>query len=291
MFVRVDPDELVAVADVLRSGAIEAADIGTGLWSCVQCAMPSDIRGVVDQIVGSADRALDVSAGVMSSSATDLMNRAQVARTDVLAAATVSAAAPPSGAAIIGGTPPIAMTMTNVDGSPADFSLFGPAVIGGTPPIAMTITNVDGSPADFGSFGTAVIGGTPPLAMTITNPDGTPANFGSFGPAVIGGTMLGTSGVGAMDGVMALAQVGQNMRERAQARIDAIVSNPNSSGFAVGLALNAQGRLGYGINHLLAPSVTALEDQYGPLTDSAIRSLSPYTLPPEGTIFDGLSSF
>jgi hypothetical protein len=92
VIISVDPDELLATSGVLRGCSSEAADIGSQLWSCVGCQMPGEIRGLVDQVVAAADRALDEAGVQLSLWSTDLANRAQIARTDSLTAASMAGA-------------------------------------------------------------------------------------------------------------------------------------------------------------------------------------------------------
>lgn len=269
MMIRVDPTELTTVAEMLRSCSTELADTGSSLWSCLQCPMPAELASLVDQLVAAADRALDLSALELQAGAVLLSLRAQIAHNDIVAAATLGAGGPApgplaagAGVGIVGGTSFGASIDTSASGS-----LLGPMVIGGS-----TFSSSIGSPSPGSLLGPMVVGGS-----TFSSSIGTPSGGWGTGSMIIGGGMGGGGG-GVMSGVMALAQTAQNFSERAQARIDRIVRNPASSPFEIGLALNAQAGLGWSISHQLAPSRRELEDVYGPLTESEIRSLSPYTL-------------
>ena len=60
--------------------------------------MPGEIRGLIDQVVAAADRALDEAGAQLGLWATDLANRAQVARTDSLTAASIAGVPVPTSA-------------------------------------------------------------------------------------------------------------------------------------------------------------------------------------------------
>ena len=87
MRITVDPVELLAISESLRSCATEAADVGSQLQSCACCAMPAELQPLVDDLLMGADRALGSCAGQFSNYSVDLTDRAQIAATDSLAAA------------------------------------------------------------------------------------------------------------------------------------------------------------------------------------------------------------
>jgi hypothetical protein len=270
----VDPFELNTASETLRSCAAETADIGTQLWACAQCAMPAEINATVNALVATADRVLDATAANLSLRSTDLANRAAIAANDPVAASTVATSPTTSGVwGVIGG-----MNIVGGNSGP------GFTIVGGTNPYA----------------GTSIVGGGGPFG------DGagffTGGGFSAIGTTTIGGggpfgdgsgfyTGLGTGSRrfdGPMGGVMALAQTAQNFRESAQARIDRIVRNPQTTPTEFRIAMNAQWGLGDSVSHTLAPSVSALEAQYGPLSDGQIEAISPHTLFRPTNIFAGV---
>ena len=91
MMITVDPSELIALSETLRTCAVEAAGIGSQLSACARCPMPADVQSAVDQLVVDADRALDSVATWLGAQAADLANRAQIASTDSLASALIDA--------------------------------------------------------------------------------------------------------------------------------------------------------------------------------------------------------
>lgn len=259
--------ELIEASRVLEAAAVEAADLGTQLASCVGCPMPPVVRSSVNHLIATADSVLDSIALRLHGEAVDLARRAVLAATDSLTAA-VSVDA--GGSAWFGSyIPPSTM------------------VLGGSTP-AFTVHHPDGTPAYMPTM--AVIGGTSSPSFTVVGPNGEPGYSPSM--AVIGGHSWSTPSAGsALTGVigpssgdgwglMSLARAQQTITDRAQARIDRIIANPNSSAFEIGVAMRAQGTLGDNISHILAPSRRDLENRFGyPLTDSQIRSISPFTLP------------
>ena len=315
MMITVDPTELSAASETLRSCAVEAADIGSQLWSCAQCPMPADIQPLVDGLVGATDRALDSVAARLGTFSVDLANRAQIATTDSLAAASV-AVDPNSqlAATLTGGT----LLGTSVIGGAND-SLFGGftvvqpdgTVIDPTWMAGMTTVSTVGGPNDslFGGFtvvqpdGTVIdptwmtgmtttttIGGNNDSlfgGFTITNPDGSVVDptwmAGMTKMSVIGAPdYTGTP----MSGILALAQASDNLQQDSRNRINAIVNNPLASAEAVRVALNANSHLGDGTAHLLAPSRSELEASVGhALTDSEIKMMSPNTIMEPVNIF------
>ena len=96
MLIMLDPTEMIAASETLRSCAIETAAIGSQLRGCACCPMPAAFQSVVDELVTVADRALDTVAARLGTAAADLTNRAQIAATDSLAAAASAVGANPS---------------------------------------------------------------------------------------------------------------------------------------------------------------------------------------------------
>lgn len=271
----VDPFELNAASETLRSCAAETADIGTQLWACAQCAMPAEINATVNALVATADRVLDATAANLGLRSTDLANRAAIAANDPVAAATVATSPATAGVwSVIGG-----MNIVGGNSGP-DFT-----IVGGTNPYAGT-SIVGGGGGPFGDGAGFFTGGGFSAIGTTTIGGG-----GPFGDGSGFYTGLGTGSRrndGPMGGVMALAETAQNFRERAQARIDRIVRNPQSTPTDIRIAMNAQSGLGDALSHSIAPSVSALETQFGPLSDGQIDAISPHTLFRPTNIFAGV---
>ncbi len=170
MRVTVDPLELMTMAVALGTSAVEVADVGTSLHSCVDCSMPPDIRHKVDQIVATIDTVLDTSASVLRAEAADLAQRSLIATNDSLAAASLATA--PTPVSTVGGSHFGAVTITNIDGSPAapmpSVATVGGSAVGSPVMVPSTVlTDV------------STVGGswTPGLAITLVNPDGTPSTM------------------------------------------------------------------------------------------------------------------
>jgi hypothetical protein len=275
----VDPIELNVASETLRSCAAETADIGSQLWACAQCAMPPDLEAAINNIVSTGDRVLDGTAAVFQVRATDLANRAAIAANDPIAATSVATS--PATAGVWG-----VIAATTVGGGGGPFGDGGGFFTGtGFQAIATTTVGSGGGPfGDGGGFYTGF--GSNVIAATTVGGGG-----GPFGDGAGYYTGLGTGSRrydGPLGGVLALAEVGQNFRDRTQATIDAIVRNPYASPAAIQIALNAQGALGDSISHSIAPSVSELKDRYGPLSDSEINAISPHTLPRSTNLFEGL---
>jgi hypothetical protein len=280
--IMVDPAELTATAETLRSCAIESADIGSQLWACAQCAMPPAINATVNDLVAAADRALDASAAHLRARASDLTNRAAIAANDPITASSV-ATAPTTTTTSIGDI----LTGMNIvgGGSGSNFTIGGTdpwrtgAIVGGAGSFLATSGVISGS----GLLGPMVIGGGNSFSAT----SGVISGSGLLGPTVVGGGVpLG--GTGPMSGFMALAQTAQTFRERAQVRIDRIVANSSVGSPDFQIAMNAQSALGDSLSHTLAPSVRELEGRFGPLTTSQIEMISPHTLTRPVNIFEGV---
>ena len=73
--IRIDPDEMTATASVLRSLAVETAEIGRALPACCSCAMPSETESLVNQLVARADMVLDEVAARLGAEAAALTQR------------------------------------------------------------------------------------------------------------------------------------------------------------------------------------------------------------------------
>ena len=78
---------------------------------------------------------------------------------------------------------------------------------------------------------------------------------------------------------MALAEVLDKRVRLQQARIDAIVSNPNATGAEFAAAMRAQDGIGNVAATILAPSREEIEASYNTnwLPDDFIHSISPHT--------------
>lgn len=83
MRITVEPQELMNVAALLATSAVELADIGATLRSCTGCEMPAGVRSSVDNIVATADRVFDDMAVTLRGEAADLVRRAIVAAIDM----------------------------------------------------------------------------------------------------------------------------------------------------------------------------------------------------------------
>jgi hypothetical protein len=83
MRVTVDPQELMNVAALLATSAVELADIGSTLRACTGCEMPPGVRSSVDSVVATADRLFDDMAVGLRGEAADLVRRAIVAAIDM----------------------------------------------------------------------------------------------------------------------------------------------------------------------------------------------------------------
>ena len=276
MMITVDPSELIAAAETLRSCAREAADVGTQLWSCAECSMPADLQGVVDQLVVAADRALDSVAAQLDARAVDLTNRASIAINDSLVAAT--------GSTTLDGT----WTTITVGGNvtPVESLFGGTMTIGGANPDPLTITAspfdtmiVSGPTANVDAFGEIKIGN---WLDDMTHPT---ANVDAFGEIKIGnwlGDMTHPTANGSA--AMMFAASSQRLAEQNQAAINAIVSNPNSSPYALRVAHSAQDGIGYATQHILASSKQDYFNKFGYYpTDSQLGSWDPYALPDPNT--------
>lgn len=224
MMIRIDPMELVETSRVLGGAATEAADIGTQLAACVRCPMPPAVRTSVDRLVAAADAVLDSIAVQLHAEAVELARRAVIAANDSLVAATGGA----------------------VGGGPAGAFAAGSMVIGGNTSPSFTILNADGSPA----------GPMPSMAVIGGN---------SWSPPSMGSALTGVIGAPTGDGwgLMSIARMQQTFSERAQARIDQAIANPNSSPFVINLALNAQTSIGRSAGRALLPTKLDMETRAG----------------------------
>ena len=137
----------------------------------------------------------------------------------------------------------------------------GFTIVGGTNPYAGT-SIVGGGGGPFGDGG-GIFTGTGFSAIGTTTVGGGGSSFTGGGFSAIGTTTIGGGGPfgdgsgfytglgtgsrrfdGPMGGVMALAQTAQNFRESAQASIDRIVRNPQTTPAEFRIAMNAQFGLG-----------------------------------------------
>lgn len=183
MRIYIDPNEMGPASEVLQQCALELADVGSQLASCVDCPMPPAVSADVNAIISTVDVVLDRAGEALTNEAIGLVARGILAALDSLAAAsgvTLSALG------VIGGNTGAGLTITSAGGSPAAAVLAGAGVIGGNTTSGFTILNSDGSPASSLLPGVSVIGGGPSAGITITNSDGSPATLLESG--VIGGT-------------------------------------------------------------------------------------------------------
>ncbi len=303
MMIVIDPSELVAASDTLRSCAIESADIGTQLWSCAQCAMPGDIQGVVDQLVAAADRVLDEIGSQLSLRATDLANRAQIAANDSLVAANEAQALTgllPS--TVVNGVFGSAVTVLTPAGSPAESIFGGTMTIAGANPDVVSLAGspfttmtIGGNPLtglfDSWTLDSATIGGNDVSGLTAgwtldsatiggNDVSGLTAGW-TLDSATIGGNDLSrltdgwipamtTFSLGAPDrsqgtlsGVFALAQLQDNLNRDITNRVSAIAADPNSSPYALRVGFRALDAVAYTGQHTLAPSLQEVYDRNG----------------------------
>ena len=147
MRIVVDPIEMGAVSKVLQQCAVEVADIGSQLASCVDCPMPSAVAGDVNSLIATADVVLDRVGAALTNEAIGLVSRGIIAALDSLAAA--SGGPSLSGVGVIGGNSGLGMTITSADGTSAQSLLGGVGVVGGNSGLGMTILNADCSRRSF----------------------------------------------------------------------------------------------------------------------------------------------
>jgi hypothetical protein len=83
MRITIDPQELMNVAALLATSAVELADIGSTLRGCTGCEMPASLRSSVDNVVAMADRLFDDMAVGLRGEAAELVRRAIVAAIDM----------------------------------------------------------------------------------------------------------------------------------------------------------------------------------------------------------------
>lgn len=228
MMITVDPAELSAASETMRACAVEAADIGSQLGSCVGCSMPPDIRASVDHIVATVDRLLDNSGSHFSMWATDLAGRAQIALTDSMTAGSMAGgpataltvgAGAAIGMSVIGGNSFGDFSITNSAG--LDSVLSGAGVIGGNSFGGLSITSSAG--LDSVLTGAGVIGGIAPTRITFIDPATGLEAAPLLGSGVIGGGTNNSIG-------MSLTIAAENMRQRQAARLDGIRYSGVASG-------------------------------------------------------------
>jgi hypothetical protein len=287
MMITLDPTELIAVSETLRTCSNETGDIGSQLWACAQCAMPPDLQAVVDQLVVAVDRALASVGTQLLVQALDLTRRALIAVNDSQTAtmtATSSASGPAVAAeAIFGGTMVIGGTNPAGGWAPFDtMTIGGPAdalTTGWLDPMNTTVSTI-GGPAD--SLTTGWLDPMNTTVSTIGGPADSISTTGWLDPMNTTTMVIGAPDYssGPMSGIMALAEASDRMTARNQAAINAIVSDPNSSAYALKVAMNVQDSIGDNMLHQLAPSRQSLDDAAGyHLTDGEVMSISPNTLP------------
>lgn len=106
-YIRVDPDELTSIAGTWNRAASSTSEVCSGLTSCVHCALPPELSGMVGQVLASADRILQSVLTQLISEVNDLTNRAAVASSDAaLAGASTGPAlgTPSFGGSVVGGS-------------------------------------------------------------------------------------------------------------------------------------------------------------------------------------------
>jgi len=144
--IRIDPNEMTATASLLRSLAVEVAQICSEIPACCCCAMPPETELLVKQIVARLDVALDNVARDLGVEATNLSQRGGLAANDSLTTASAAATGTglyPSSITIGGG------------GTALDF---GAGVLGGGGS-APSSTTIGGGGTGLG-FGAGFIGGS-----------------------------------------------------------------------------------------------------------------------------------
>jgi len=133
--IRVDPEELQVTATVMNACAAELAELQVSLPSCLQCVIPPEIAGLVQQIVTTIGSIVGVLAQFMGNDANELVNRATTAANDSLAVATSATvgviggnSAPLDGVAVLGGSGRDYSTTDVTSGVPG----YNPGVLGGS---------------------------------------------------------------------------------------------------------------------------------------------------------------
>jgi len=246
--IRIDPNEMTATASLLRSLAVEVAQICSEIPACCCCAMPPETESLVKQIVARLDVALDNVARDLGVEATNLSQRGGLAANDSLTTASAAATGTglyPSSITIGGG------------GTALDF---GAGVLGGGGS-APSSTTIGGGGTGLG-FDAGIIGGggSAPSSTTIGG----------------GGTGLGF-GAGFIGGSWGPGEAG----EKEQARI--ISGSPPIQG--MGKAWEIGNFAGYGsIHNSQIPSRSSVENSPGgghPITLADYENRYPQVKPPK----------
>ena len=247
--IRIDPNEMTATASLLRSLAVEVAQICSEIPTCCCCAMPPETESLVKQIVARLDVALDNVARDLGVEATNLSQRGGLAANDSLTTASAAAT----------GTGLYSSSMTIGGGGTA--LDFGAGVLGGggTAPSPMTIGGGTALGFDAGVLGG---GGSAPSPMTIG------------GDKALG---FGTRFIGGIWGSAASREAG----EKEQARI--ISGSPPIQG--MGKAWEIGNFAGYGsIHNSQTPSRSSVENSPGgghPITLADYENRYPQVKPPK----------
>lgn len=266
--IRIDPQELEAAASTMRGAAVELADIGSQLASCVSCPLPPDVEPIVTQYIGVMDRILDVISGWFSSEANDLTNRAAIASTDLVSAGSVATAGAAVGS-MVGGTV---------------FSSASSMTIGGNSSQGFTVVDPNsGQAVDTSTLysGIAMVGGVAPISSHVKIIDPTTGREGSVLSSVTigGGTSYGNNPA------MILAQAAEKHRQNATAIGNRILANPNSTASDISAVYNSRISMNDTITRTLAPSRSTMEDKVGHLlTLGQYYDLVPEARPPAGSI-------
>jgi hypothetical protein len=289
MMITIEPMELVATSETLRTCSIEAADIGSQLWACSQCPMPSDVQGAVDQLVGAVDRALDSVALALLTQALDLTRRALIAINDSQASTVVVGDPNTTNIGIAGYSPYEGMTITSPDGLTTgwlDPMNEGTITIGGSmtggwlDPMSQTTSTIGGESLTGGwldpmALTTSTIGGESlSEGFTITSPSGSPVDTTPWMTTMTIGPP--NYQAGPLAGIMALVDAQQNLGSSALTGAAGLGGSPS----ALKVAMGIQDTIYNNTMHTLSPSRTQLDDQYGyHLSDSYVNMISPFTLP------------
>lgn len=249
MRVTVDPVQLMDTAVTLASSAVELADTGSALWSCVGCAMPPEVQRIVEGGVSRIDQLLDGTADRLRAEAADLARRALIAAHDPV-------------------------TATTADVAPATAVAGGDVVVtGGVGIIGFTADGVPiNAPGPAGGAMTVGGYGAPPIDV--------PARVGDM-------SIIGGHGSGGYSGPDPMGSVFSNIGGMLNAQIgrqEALVARLEASGdpAAMNAALDGRASIHAEITHGtgLATSRSQLEaDEGHTLTIPEIQTLDPLALP------------
>jgi hypothetical protein len=242
LFIRIDPQEMIATAAALRGAASEVGDVGSQLRSCVNCPMPPQVEATVNQLISTSDQILDVIASRLTHDANDLTARAALAAHDPVAAASLAVTAGPG---------PLLPGATVGSVGLADF---GAGIIGGGHFGEPTIL----PPGSSGGFGAGIIGGGH-YSQSISSGAGA-SEWEDF-LARSGGMTIG--GHQPSGGFFAIAEVIQNRMDSTRAIAERISSDPNSSAFEFSVATNALSNINTTIGRGILPGRDGLSNQLG----------------------------